>query len=133
MKKYLLDTHILIWSILDTAKLSNKVKDILLASETEILVSAVNYWEISIKYSLGKLDLEGIKPNEIPKLISEMGFIEVPLLPREASDLFLLKSAYHKDPFDRMLIWQSIVNQITLITDDRMIHKYKIMGLQCIG
>ena len=59
---YLTDTHSLIWSVLQPSKLSSKAKDILENPENRIFVSAINFWEISLKYSIGKLEFEGILP-----------------------------------------------------------------------
>ncbi len=63
--KLLIDTHYLLWMFMDTAKISDKVKTVLTSAENEIYYSQVSLWEISIKYSIGKLCLEGITPEEL--------------------------------------------------------------------
>ncbi len=61
--KYLIDTHVLLWSLFDTSKLSKKVYGILLDIENEIYVSNITFWEISLKYGIGKLSLKNILPS----------------------------------------------------------------------
>ena len=82
---YLLDTHTLIWSITEKSKLSPLVIQILEDANNSIFVSAVNLWEISLKYSLGKLKLEGVLPEELPKLIHQTGFELISLSADEAA------------------------------------------------
>src|SRR5690606_7163240 len=104
----LLDSHTLLWAILDRKKLSSKVITILEDPTDEIFVSAVTFREISLKYSLGKLDLSDILPEDLPKLTEEIGFSFLPLLPVESAGYHNLRADWHRDPFDRMLIWQAI-------------------------
>ena len=112
---FLLDSHTLLWAILDKKKLSSKVIAILEDTNHEIFVSAVTFWEISLKYSLGKLDLSNVLPEDLPKLSEEVRFS---LLPR--------------DPFDRMLIWQAIKNNLTLLSKDKNVALYKSVGLKLV-
>ncbi len=72
--KYLLDTHYLIWSIIDPDKIDKKRKKILLDVNTEKYISQISFWEISIKYSLGKLELKGITPEELLEAAIKSGF-----------------------------------------------------------
>lgn len=65
--KILLDTHYLLWSFIDTSKISRSVYNKLLADENEIFYSQASLWEISIKFNIGKLSLNGIKPEEFYK------------------------------------------------------------------
>ena len=129
---FLLDSHTLIWAILDQKKLSSRVIDILEDSSHEVFVSAVTFWEISLKYSLGKLDLSGISPDELPGLTKEVGFDFLPLLPVESSSYHKLDASWHRDPFDRMLIWQAIANNLTLLSKDKNVAQYKSVGLKQI-
>jgi PIN domain nuclease of toxin-antitoxin system len=102
---YLLASYALLWSIIDPQKLSSKARKIIENPEHTILVSAVSIWEISLKYALGKLDLWGITPNEILGLIEETGFELISLVPEESASYCYLEASWHRDPFDRMLIW----------------------------
>jgi len=130
--KYLLDTHTLVWAILETRKLSNKVFSLLESTENIIYASVINYWEICIKAEKGKLYLEGITPEEVLEQAKKMGFSSLELNALDASSFFRLKSDFHKDPFDRMIIWQAINNQCTLVTKDSEIKKYEQVGLKTI-
>ncbi|MEX2603116.1 MAG: type II toxin-antitoxin system VapC family toxin [Gracilimonas sp.] len=129
---YLLDTHALIWSLLDPEKLSENARQIIEDPKNSISVSAVNFWEISLKYSIGKLGLEGILPHEFPEFTAKTGFDLISLSPQETSTYHNLQGDWHKDPFDRMLIWQAIHQDLVLITKDESIWKYKEIGLKTI-
>src|SRR5688572_24677813 len=106
--KYFLDTHYLIWSIGDSNKLPERLKKFLINPENEIFVSAISLWEISLKMSSGKLIIEGFTPTDLPSICAKLNFQIENLSAEESSTFHLLKANYHKDPFDRMLIWQSI-------------------------
>jgi PIN domain nuclease of toxin-antitoxin system len=128
--KYLLDTHVLVWSLIDTAKLSDKVKKILV-KENLLYVSTVSLWEISLKFNLGKLELDGLDPEGLFTIAEKWGFKFISFSNKEAISFHRLERL-HKDPFDRMIIWQSISNGMTLLSkDDRMV-EYKKFGLQLI-
>lgn len=127
---FLLDSHTLIWAIIDPGKLSYKVRHILEDSDNSILVSSISFWEISLKYSLGKLNLEGVLPQQLPELAKETGFELVGLSPLEAATYHQLEAKWHRDPFDRMLIWQAIQNNFTVISNDNHFANYKSVGLK---
>ena len=127
---YQLDTHYMIWAISDTKKLSKKIKDALTNPGNQIIVSTISFWEISLKSALGKLEIRGLSPEDLPGLCLQMGFDIVPLSARESSTYHQLKSTWHKDPFDRMLIWQAISNGYTLISTDSTVKKYVSEGLK---
>lgn len=129
---YLLDTHYLIWAITDTRKLSKKVKEIITNPENQIVVSTISFWEISLKNSLGKMQLIGLSPENLPANCLQMGFDVIPLLAFESSTYHRLKATYHKDPFDRMLIWTAISNDYTFISSDANINLYISEGLKII-
>ncbi len=131
--KYLLDTHILIWSLIDTKKLSKTVKSILENPTNTIYVSCVNFWEISIKNSLGNLEINNLKPDELIFYSEEMGLKLIDLTVKETATLYKLSNIHHKDPFDRILIWQAIKNDFIFISDDKYIKKYISEGLKVIS
>jgi PIN domain nuclease of toxin-antitoxin system len=130
--KYLLDTHALIWALTETGKLSKTVKSILVNSNDQIIVSTISFWEISLKFSLGKLDLGGLLPQQFPDASLETGFEILNLEMDISSTYHNLTASYHKDPFDRMLIWQAISNRYTLISDDDNIKNYTSEGLKVV-
>jgi PIN domain nuclease of toxin-antitoxin system len=129
---YLIDTHVLIWSIVDSDKLSKLARKIIEDQKNTILVSSVSFWEISLKYSLHKMELNGILPEQFPDLAKEIGFDLVSLIPEEVSCYHKLQGNYHKDPFDKMLIWQAIQRNISLISKDENIARYSSEGLKVV-
>jgi PIN domain nuclease of toxin-antitoxin system len=132
MTKYLLDTHVVLWLMFDIDKLPIKILEEIKNFDNEIYISAVSFWEISIKYSLGKLNLNKFNPSELPKVYLEQGFKFLPLSIAETSTLCELNMEYHKDPFDRMLIWQAIKNDFILISNDINIPAYRTEGLKLV-
>lgn len=130
--RFLLDTHTLIWSIVESYKLSDKVKKMLEDSRNRIYVSFLSLWEISLRYSLGKFSMEKFSPEELPELINRLEFEILPLNALSASTFHKLTGDWHKDPFDRMLIWQAIKGELTLITKDSNIYKYQENGLKTL-
>jgi PIN domain nuclease of toxin-antitoxin system len=112
-------------------KLSPKVRELLQNPENEILVSSVSLWEVSIKYRLGKIELN-FDPKDLPFGCQELGFKTLSLDTTVASTYHLLKSDYHRDPFDRMLIRQAIVLDIPLISKDDTIKLYQSEGLKVL-
>lgn len=129
---YLLDTHALLWALFDDDKLSEAARQAMENPGNLVAVSAVNFWEISLKFSIGKLELEGIQPHEIPDVVLDSGFEMISLQPTETSSYHLLKGEWHRDPFDRMLIWQAIQNDLTLITKDPLVSRYNEVGLKTL-
>ncbi len=128
--KYLLDTHVFVWSVISPEKLSKESTHILTNSK-EVYVSLVSFWEISIKYSLGKIDLKGTSPEELLKRSEEMKINILPLQGYEVASFYRLTSI-HRDPFDRMIVWQSIKNNLTLVSKDERLKEYTKHGLQLI-
>ena len=129
---YLLDTHTLLWAIQETEKLSSKVIELLESPQSTVVASVINYWEICIKVERAKLQLQGFLPEDVPDLVQRMGFFSVELSPSDASTFHNLRLNHHRDPFDRMLIWQALNNDLTLITSDSSIQKYQEIGLKTL-
>lgn len=130
---YLLDTHYLLWTLTDTAKLSKKIRETITDPENEIAVSTVSFWEVSLKASIGKLTIKGFSPEDLPAACTAMRFTILPLGATESSTYHRLKGAYHKDPFDRMLICQAIALDYVLISADSHIKKYTSDGLKILA
>lgn len=127
---FLLDTHTFLWAITDKHKLSKRVKPTLEDPNNDILVSAISFWEISLKFSLGKLLLNKVVPDDFPLLATQTGFKLLPIVSEVAASYHQLKGNWHRDPFDRMLIWQAIQQDLILITKDKNIANYKNEGLR---
>lgn len=130
--KYLLDTHTLIWAVTNPRKLSATVKVILEDATNDVAVSAISFWEISLKHSIQKLTLEGLTPEDFPKAAIETGFRLLDLDGPTAGSYHQLSATYHRDPFNRMLIWQAIQNSFQLISKDSTVRKYKSEDLQVV-
>jgi len=131
--KYLLDTHIILWIAFNDNKLSRKTKDIFTDKANDIYISSISLWEISIKYFSGKLDLKDYTPETIMAGFDlYFDYQKLDLAFDDAMTFHQLQLAHHKDPFDRMLIWQALQHNLTLITDDENIRKYKDIGLKVI-
>jgi len=127
--KLLLDTHTLLWSIGKSSELSKKVVQEIKKADNEIFVSAVSLWEIALKTSIGKL-IVSFNVKKIPEYCRRMRFTLIPLEPIDAlSSLNLPQKDTHKDPFDRMLIYQCIKNEYVLISKDKQMELYKDEGL----
>lgn len=129
---YLLDTHIFIWALMDKKKLSSQIVEVIENTEHDIFVSAISFWEISLKFGLGKLQLDGVLPNEFPDLAIKTGFKIIDLDANNASYYHTLKGTWHKDPFDRMLICQAIKQNYILISNDEDVAKYYEEGLKVL-
>ena len=131
--KILLDTHYLIWILSSPEKISRKVKNILQSSENEIICSSVNFWEISLKSSIGKIELENISIEDLYESSKESNLQIIDLSPLDSATFYKLPVADHRDPFDRMLIWQSINNGYHFLTKDKLIKEnYKKLGLKLV-
>lgn len=129
---YLLDTHSFLWVLFDDQKLSEKAKATIRNPGHAIYISAITFWEISLKYSIGKLELEGITPDALPAKAREIGIEIIELSDKEAATFHTLPKTAHKDPFDRMIIWQAIHRKLELISKDQAIQQYKKLGLEIL-
>ncbi|MFN8488021.1 MAG: type II toxin-antitoxin system VapC family toxin [Caldilineaceae bacterium] len=130
---YLLDTHYILWSLFEPDKINERVRPILENDSDPKLISGVNLWEISLKYSLGKVELGGTNPSQLFDKAIEAGFEVINLDNRLLTTYYQLpKKDDHRDPFDRLLIWQAISSGYTLITQDKKIEQYRADGLQLL-
>ena len=124
-ERFLLDTHILLWAFNDDRRLPRKIRDILSDPEQVIFVSAASIWEISIKKSIGKLEL----PEDFFITFTDLRFQQLDVAFPHAKAVRSLPDI-HKDPFDRMLIAQAIVEKMTLITIDKDMLCYDVAVLK---
>jgi PIN domain nuclease of toxin-antitoxin system len=128
---YIVDTHVLLWSFTEPDKLSRKVQSTLLDEENTIYYSQYSLWEISLKYSLKKLQLQQKTPEQFFEVLESSFFISKPIDSLELVTFYKLPIE-HKDPFDRAIIWQAIVNDLTLISSDAKLELYKRYGLKLL-
>ena len=128
----LIDTHYLIWSFLDTKKIKKKIYEILLNEENEIYYSQASLWEISIKYNLGKIVLNNVHPEDLYTEIDE-SFLRCKNLTNEDLVSFYKLPVEHRDPFDRLMIWQCIRSDLVFASVDSEINKYEKYGLRILS
>ena len=132
MKKLMLDTHVLLWAIGNSDALPSQVVELISNRENQVFISAISLWEIALKCSIGKLELN-FAIEDIPKYCEQMSFEFLPLMPLEALGFLKLPTKQaHKDPFDRMLIYQCIKGNYTLVSKDDKMKIYVNDGLECI-
>ena len=130
---YLLDTHAFIWAVLKTNNLGKNSCNIVSNKKNTICVSTVSFWEISLKTRIKKFAFENINIKDFPRLAREMDLIIINMQENEAITFHELPlKENHKDLFDRMLIWQAIANDMTMISKDSFFEQYKKDGLKLI-
>ena len=120
--KLLLDTQILLWAAGQPERLSAAARRHLNNSENEFLFSAASVWEVSIKSSLGRDDFR-VEPRLLRRALLDNGYTELPITGEHAVTIGSLPPL-HKDPFDRILIAQALVEGITLLTADDQLARY---------
>lgn len=122
--RVLLDTHVLIWYLEGNQNLSRSHREIIVNSETMVLVSIVSLWELAIKTGLGKLTISR-SFTEILKQLSRQSIDILDIEPGHVLQVTTLPH-HHGDPFDRMIIAQSIVEFLPIITHDQVFSSYGI-------
>ena len=120
--KLLLDTHLLLWAAGEPDRLSADARTLIEAPENELFFSAASLWEIAIKRGLGRDDFQ-VDTRLLRRGLLDNGYSELPIGSEHAVAIEGLPSI-HKDPFDRMLVAQSMVEGITLLTADANVAQY---------
>jgi PIN domain nuclease of toxin-antitoxin system len=128
--KYLLDTVVWLWSLKSPERICDEGRQILELGEEEIYLSAVTSWEISIKMRLGKLDFAGPPAQYVPRFMAKQNLRPLSITHGHAAKVYDLPM-YHSDPFDRILIAQALVEDMTILTSDRLFRKYSAELLWC--
>jgi PIN domain nuclease of toxin-antitoxin system len=126
----LLDTHAFLWAVFAPEKLSAPARKIIRSTENRVCVSTISFWEISLKYALGKIELKNSQPDDMPRLAAQMGVEVIAPTAQETATFHRLPKLGHKDSFDRMIIWQAIGQSLVLISKDAGFPEYKNSGLQ---
>jgi len=117
----LLDTHVLLWWLDDNPDLSGPARTVITDGNNLVFVSAAVIWEIRIKHALGKLKI----PKNFRKVLDRQDFELLDITVEHAYEVGKLPM-YHRDPFDRILVAQAKVENMTLVSRDSRIKKYKI-------
>lgn len=120
----LIDTHVVIWFITNDQKLPNKAKILIEDINNNCYVSIASFWEIAIKSSLGRLELN-VSLEKVFEIIENSGLA---ILPITTSHILQLSSLefYHQDPFDRIIIAQGINSNLAILSKDQHFAKYDI-------
>ena len=129
--QFLIDTHAFLWYMAGDNQLSVKSKDLIDDQTNDRLLSAAVPWEIAIKYSIGKLQLGEPFESLIPRLIRKNGLSLLPITVEHTAAVALLPypATKHRDPFDRLMIAQSQVEGIPIVSDDDRFDDYEIERL----
>jgi len=120
--KVLLDTHLLLWAAGQPERLPVRARALLEDPETEPMFSAASLWEIAIKRGLGRDDFQ-VDARVFRRGLLDNGYLEMPVTSAHAVAVDGLP-AIHKDPFDRMLVAQAIVEGVMLVTVDPVVGRY---------
>ena len=118
----LLDTHLLLWAAGDLGRLSSKAQDLLGNPDTELMFSTASIWEVVIKSALGRDDFR-VDPRQLRDGLIQNDYSELEIRSEHALAVGTLP-LIHKDPFDRILIAQAQVENVTLLTTDDKMARY---------
>jgi PIN domain nuclease of toxin-antitoxin system len=125
--KYLLDTHVLLWAAGQPEKLPETARSLLMMPESELFFSAAALWEIIIKRSLGREDFR-VDPDRLRMMLVRHGYTEVSISADHVLKVATLP-LIHKDPFDRLLVAQAMVEGMQLLTVDAAILRYGVPAI----
>jgi PIN domain nuclease of toxin-antitoxin system len=124
----LLDTHALLWWLVGNPRLSRVAADAMRSGEAVVHVSAASAWEIATKHRLGKLPEADAIAADLPGCVADQGFEPLPISFAEA-ELAGRLAGDHRDPFDRMLIAQALLRDLTLVSGDAAFDAFGVRRL----
>lgn len=128
--RLLLDTHTLYWYIEGDPRLSRPAQAVIQDATNEVLISPASYWEIAIKVSIGKWRLNRPYEDFLDVGLNQYGFRVLPILPAHTARLIGMPyPPGHKDPFDRLLVAQSLVEQVPIVSADPALDPYGVSRL----
>lgn len=120
--RLLLDTHVLLWAVAASRRLPKSARALIQDEENEVFYSAASLWEIAIKAGLGRSDFE-VDVEQLHASLPQAGFSEMPVRAAHAVAVSALPEL-HRDPFDRMLVAQALLEPLVLLTNDALLTKY---------
>ena len=120
--RVLLDTHLLLWSVASSRRLPKTARSLILDAANEVFYSAASIWEIAIKTALRRTDFKA-DPAALVRALAQSGFSELPVTAAHAVRVAGMQ-AIHRDPFDRLLVAQSLAEPMTLVTNDAALVRY---------
>ena len=121
----LLDTHALLWWLAGDEALSTPARTAIADAENAVFVSAASVWEITTKYRLGKLPGLVAVVSDLSGAVADQGFIGLPISLRHGQLAGALPGP-HRDPFDRMLLAQAILDNLVLVSNERPFDAYGV-------
>ena len=127
--KLLLDTHVLLWAAGGSEKLPAAARQLIGAPANELMFSPASLWEVAFKSGLARKDFH-VDARLLRRGLLDNGFVELSITSEHAVSIESLPPI-HKDPFDRLLISQSMVEGITLLTADALMARYPA-PVQCV-
>jgi PIN domain nuclease of toxin-antitoxin system len=122
--RVLLDTHVLLWALADTARLSSRAREVLTDPDNECWISSASVWEIAIKVALGKYRLD-FPLAKFESAIAAAGFRSIDVAVRHALAVERVATP-HADPFDRLLVAQCEVETLRLLTADKILTRHAV-------
>lgn len=125
---YLLDTHVVLWWLADAPELSARARGILADPANGLVVSAASGWEIATKYRLGQLPSAGVIVGNFTGWVERMGAVELPISTAHALRAGAFPQA-HRDPFDRMLAAQALLEETPIISRDAALDAFGVSRL----
>ena len=126
--RLLLDTHAFLWFVLNDTSLSTVARSLISDPQNDVLISPATYWEVAIKVSIGKYQLPGPFADFMSEQIARNDLTILPITVGHAAVVALLPF-HHKDPFDRLLIAQAIVENIPVLSVDAAFDPYPVIRL----
>lgn len=129
--RILIDTHVVLWAAVDDGRLSGLHRSAYTDGANELVVSVASLWEISIKYGLGKLPLPVTPADFFAREVASRGYQVLDVRRPHAERVGLLRypSGGHRDPFDRMLVAQALVEGLPLMSADHRLRDYVDQGV----
>jgi PIN domain nuclease of toxin-antitoxin system len=126
--RFLLDSHSLLWFLVGAQNLSSKAREVIEDPDHDIVVSIASLWEIGIKHSLGKLTIQGSFEETFPRQL-EINSIDLLEIGMEHVRQVVSLPYHHRDPFDRILVAQALVEKIPIVSRDPALDAYGILRI----
>ncbi|MEW5762516.1 MAG: type II toxin-antitoxin system VapC family toxin [Bacillota bacterium] len=123
--RVLLDTHVFLWWITDDERLSPRAREVMVEGRNTLVLSAASGWEMAVKAQLGRLSVAGDFASFLSEQLALNGIDTLPVTMAHALHVFELP-AHHRDPFDRLLVAQALLEGMPIVTADPEIARYPV-------
>jgi PIN domain nuclease of toxin-antitoxin system len=128
--RFLLDTHVLLWLLAGSDRVSDQTREVLADPHNDVFVSAASAWEIAIKVGLRKLDVPPDVRSWLPSELAASRLATLPISLGHALGVERLPP-HHADPFDRLLIAQALAEDMVLVSNDHQLERYEVRLMRC--